>query len=293
MAVVLITGTSSGIGLATALQFARSGNNNKVYATMRNPDTGAGALKAAAAAEGLKLHIAQLDVTDAGSVERAVDNILVEAGRIDVLVNNAGIGPLSVIERTTDAGAHELFETNFFGALRMIRAVLPGMREQHSGTIVNVSSVAGKVAALGSGLYAASKHALEALSESVALETRPFGIRVAIIEPGFFKTPIIDKATSAIHIDEASPYAAAEGRIAAIYGSAHSIGGEPAAVAMIIENAVTTTEPKLRYTAGIDADVFINGRFAGTDEDWLPFGDEKSDDEFWADFARRFPMPTA
>ena len=227
------------------------------------------------------------------SVERAVDAILVAEGRIDVLVNNAGIGPLSIVERTTDAGAHELFETNFFGALRMMRAVLPGMREQRSGTIVNISSVAGKVAAMGSGLYAASKHALEALSESVALETRPFGIRVAIIEPGFFKTPIIDKAMGGLHLDEASPYAVAESRVAAIYGQGGTIGGEPEAVAQIIENAVTTKEPKLRYTAGVDADVFINGRFAGTDEDWLTFGDEKSDEEFWADFARRFPMPTA
>ncbi len=291
MAVVLITGTSSGIGLATALQFARSGN--KVYATMRNPDTGAGALKSAAAAEGLKLHIAQLDVVDPASVERAVDAILVAEGRIDVLVNNAGIGPLSIVERTTDAGAHELFETNFFGALRMMRAVLPEMREQRSGTIINISSVAGKVAAMGSGLYAASKHALEAISESVALETRPFGIRVAIIEPGFFKTPIIDKAMGGLHLDEASPYAVAESRVAAIYGQGGTIGGEPDAVAKIIENAVTTTEPRLRYTAGVDADVFIKGRFAGTDEDWLRFGDEKSDEEFWADFARRFPMPTA
>ena len=291
MAVVLITGTSTGIGLATALQFARSGN--KVYATMRSPDTGAAALKAAAKAENLKINVAQLDVTNAASVERAVDAILVQAGRIDVLVNNAGIGPLSVIERTTDAGAHELFETNFFGALRLIRAVLPGMREQGSGTIVNISSVAGKVAAQGSGLYAASKHALEALSESLALETRQFGIRVAIIEPGFFKTPIIDKAVDGIHLDAASPYAVNEQRIAAIYGQGGTIGGEPETVAQIIENAVTTTDPKLRYTAGVDADVFIRGRFAGTDEDWLPFGDEKSDDEFWADFARRFPMPTA
>jgi len=290
MAVVLITGTSTGIGLATALQFARSGN--KVYATMRNPETGSAALKAAAAAEKLKLNIMQLDVTDPASVERAVDNILVEAGRIDVLVNNAGLGPLSVIERTTDAGAHELFETNFFGPLRLMRAVLPGMREQGSGTIVNVSSVAGKVAAMGSGLYAASKHALEAISESVALETRPFGIRIAIVEPGFFKTAIIDKATSALHLDEASPYAAAESRVAAIYGSAHTSGGDPATVAEAIERAVTTKAPVLRYPVGIDATVFINGRFAGTDEDWLTFGDEKSDDEFWADFARRFPMPT-
>lgn len=291
MAVVLITGTSSGIGLATALRFARSGN--KVYATMRNPGTGAAALKAAAAAEGLKLHIAQLDVTDPASVERAVDAVLVEAGRIDVLVNNAGVGDLSVIERTTEAGAKAMFETNFFGPLRLIRAVLPEMRERRSGTIVNVSSVAGKVAAMGNGLYAASKHALEALSESVALETRPFGIRVAIVEPGFFKTPIIGKAIGAIMLDEASPYADVERRISMIYGSGDTTGGDPATVAQTIEHAVTTADPKLRYRVGVDADVFINGRFAGTDEDWLTFGNQMTEEEFWADFARRFPMPTA
>ena len=291
MAVVLITGTSTGIGLATALQFARSGNT--VYATMRNPATGSAALKAAAAGEDLKVNVAQLDVNDPASVERAVAAILTEAGRIDVLVNNAGVGPLSIIERTTDAGAHEMFETNFFGALRMIRAVLPGMRERRSGTIVNVSSVAGKVAAMGSGLYAASKHALEAICESVALETRPFGIRVAIVEPGFFKTPIIDKAMDGLGIDESSPYAVAESRIAAIYGQGGTIGGEPETVAQVIENAVTTSDPKLRYTVGVDADVFIRGRQGDTDEEWLTFGDEKSDEEFWADFARRFPMPTA
>ena len=291
MAVVLITGTSTGIGLATALQFARSGNT--VYATMRNPATGSAALKAAAAAENLKINIAQLDVNDTVSVDRAVAAILAEAGRIDVLVNNAGVGPLSIIERTTDAGAHDIFETNFFGALRTIRAVLPGMRERRSGTIVNVSSVAGKVAAMGSGLYAASKHALEAISESVALETRPFGIRVAIVEPGFFKTPIIDKAMDGLDVNEASPYAVAESRIAAIYGQGGTIGGEPETVAQVIENAVTTSDPKMRYTVGVDADVFIRGRHGGTDEEWLTFGDEKSDEEFWADFARRFPMPTA
>ncbi len=287
MAVTLITGTSTGIGMATALQLARKGH--AVYATMRNPDRGGAALREAA--EGLTLHIAQLDVDDPSSCERAVADVLRAEGRIDVLVNNAGIGDLSVVERTTDAAAHAMFETNFFGSLRLIRAVLPGMRGQRSGAIVNVSSVAGKVAGMGSGLYAASKHALEAVSESLALETRAFGIRVVLIEPGFFKTPIIDKATGAIGLDESSPYADAERRIHAIYSSAHAIGGDPQAVAEAIEHAITTDSPKLRYLVGADAEVFVNGRFAGTDEDWVDFGREMSEDEFWAEFARRFPMP--
>jgi NAD(P)-dependent dehydrogenase (short-subunit alcohol dehydrogenase family) len=291
MPVTLITGTSTGIGQATALHLARKGHD--VYATMRDPPRGAAPLLDAAKAEGLKLHVSRLDVTAATSCESAVADVLAKAGRIDVLVNNAGIGDLSVVEYTTDDMAREMFETNVFGPLRLMRAVLPGMRERGSGTIVNVSSVAGRVASMGAGLYAGTKHALEAISESVALETRPFGIRVAIIEPGFFNTPIIGKATGAITLDLESPYADAERRIAMIYGSATETGGDPATVAEAIEHAISTTDPTLRYLVGVDARVFVDGRHNDTDEGWLTFGDKKTDDEFWADFARRFPMPTA
>lgn len=289
MTVTIITGTSTGIGFETALQLARAGH--EVYATMRSPERGSAALLAAARAEDLSLAVLQLDVDDNRSVESAVAEVLAKAKQIDVLVNNAGIGDLCVLEQTTDEMAHAMFETNFFGALRMIRAVLPAMRERRNGTIVNVSSVAGRVASMGSALYAASKHALEAASESLALEVKPFGVRVAIIEPGFFNTPIIGKATSTIAFDETSPYVITERRIHAIYSSASVIGGNPRVVAEAIEHAIATDDPKMRYLVGVDAQVFADGRENVTDENWLEFGREMSEDAFWAEFAERFPMP--
>lgn len=290
MTVAIITGTSTGIGFETALQLARAGHD--VYATMRSPERGQASLIAAARAEDLALTVLQLDVDDNRSVDRAIAEVLAKANQIDVLVNNAGIGDLCVLEQTTDEMAHTMFETNFFGALRMIRAVLPAMRERHSGTIVNVSSVAGRVASMGSALYAASKHALEAASESLALEMKPFGIRVAIIEPGFFNTPIIGKATSTIGFDETSPYLVTERRMHAIYSSATVNGGDPRVVAEAIEHAISTNEPKLRYLVGADAQVFADGREKVSDENWLEFGREMSEDEFWTEFATRFPMPS-
>jgi NAD(P)-dependent dehydrogenase (short-subunit alcohol dehydrogenase family) len=289
--IVVVTGASTGIGQVTALHLARRGFN--VYATMRNPDRGAGPLTEAAGAEKLALKTLKMDVDQAASVTSAIGEVLRAEGRVDVLVNNAGIGDLCVIERTTDEMAHAMFETNVHGVLRATRAVLPGMRERRSGAIVNVASVAGHVASMGAGLYAATKHALEAISESLALETRPFGIRVAVIEPGFFKTPIIDKAIGAMHVNEASPYAVAERRIATIYSGANETGGDPLDVAKVIEYAITTDAPKLRYMVGADAKPFAEGRARLTDEEWVDFGREMSEDEFWAEFARIFPMPTA
>ncbi len=290
MAVVtLITGTSTGIGFETALHMAQSGY--RVYATMRNPDAGAAALRDAAKSAGAELEIAQLDVTDAASTERCVSGILKTEGRIDVLVNNAGIGELRVLEETTDAFAHEIFETNVFGPLRLMRAVLPGMREGRSGSIVNVSSVAGRIGAFGQTLYCGTKHALEAITEGMAIEVRQFGIRVALIEPGIFNTPILDKAMGTLGTDPSAPYAATERRIAGIYAAGKAADAHPRAVAEVIERAVSTDNPKLRYPVGVDATVFLDGRARLSDEEWLEFGAPMSDDDFWALFARTFPMP--
>ncbi len=289
MAVTLITGTSTGIGLTTALHFARQGH--EVYATMRDPDGGSTSLVDTAKKEGLRINVAQLDVNDPASVNRAVGEVLGGAGRIDVLVNNAGIGDLSVIEHTTDAAARAMFETNVFGVLRMVRAVLPGMRDRRSGTIVNVSSVAALITGFGSGLYSGTKRALEGVSEALALEVRKFGIRVAIIEPGFFATPIIDKALAALSSDGASPYADVERRIRDLYAQGMEAAADPQSVAEVIEHAATTDEPKLRYLVGDDAPIFVDGRRRMSDEEYIEMGRERTDEDYWEEFQQRFPMP--
>jgi NAD(P)-dependent dehydrogenase (short-subunit alcohol dehydrogenase family) len=286
--VTLITGTSTGIGFETALLLAHKGY--RVYATMRDPARGEALLEAARDASGA-LIVAPLDVTDVKACEEAVAEVLSKEGRIDVLINNAGIGDLAVVEASSEKMARETFETNFFGPLRLIRAVLPRMRAQRSGTIVNVSSVAGLLSGMGQSIYCATKHALEALSESLALEVREFGIRVAIVEPGIFRTEIVRKAVDHLVLDESSPYAATERRIRAIYAQGNEVGGEPATVADTILHAIETETPKLRYLVGVDAPVFVEGRRSLTDEEWVDFGAPMSDEEFWALFARTFPMP--
>lgn len=286
MAVTLITGTSTGIGFETALHLARKGY--RVHATMRNPERGGQALRDAAKAQGLEIEIGQLDVDDPASVERAVGDVLQREGRIDVLVNNAGIGTLVAVERGTEEDAKATFETNFFGALRMIRAVLPDMRERRSGTIVNVSSAAGRVAGAGFGMYSASKHALEALSEVLATETVRFGIRVAIIEPGFIGTPILGKAAESIESDSSSPYADLDRRLQMLYVGAQQNNTHPRLVAETIEHAIATDQPKLRYAVGDDAKMYIEGRRRLSDEEFIGTGREMTDEQYWADFAKRF-----
>jgi NAD(P)-dependent dehydrogenase (short-subunit alcohol dehydrogenase family) len=185
MARVLITGTSSGIGLATAVAFGKAGH--EVYATMRNPSR-APELGHRAAAEGLPITIAAMDVDSDESVKAGIDRIVNEAGPIDVLVNNAGIERSGSVEELALAEFRAVMETNYFGALRCIQGLLPAMRERRSGCIVNIASVAGRIACSPLAPYTASKFALEALSESLAQEMKPFNVRVAIVEPGIIDT---------------------------------------------------------------------------------------------------------
>jgi NAD(P)-dependent dehydrogenase (short-subunit alcohol dehydrogenase family) len=191
MAIAVVTGTSTGIGLATAVTLARAGHI--VYATMRNPKTGGGELRAIAEHEHLPLRITALDVDSDESGRTAFAGILAEAGRIDVLVNNAGIGGGGATEETPMDFLRATTETNFFGALRCVQAVLPGMRERRSGCIVNVTSVVGRFSMAPQAAYSSSKFALEAASESLAQEMKAFGVRVAIVEPGVIATPIFGK----------------------------------------------------------------------------------------------------
>ena len=191
MATILITGCSTGIGYESALTFGRAGH--RVYATMRNLAK-AGPLQAAAAAEKLDVRTVQLDVDSQASIDQALAHVVAESGQIDILVNNAGVTGVGPIETTTDAEWHAVFETNFFGPLRVARAVVPAMRERRAGTIVNVSSAAGRLVAPVYGQYHSSKWALECAMETLAIELKQFGIRVSLVEPGFFVTPILDKA---------------------------------------------------------------------------------------------------
>ena len=183
MGCVLITGCSSGIGLETALAFARRGQ--PVIAGMRNPQ---GPSELAEQADDLTIEVVGLDVTDESSIQAAVDHALAVHGTIDVLVNNAGVGGLGSIEDTSADTYRQIFETNVFGLLAMTRAVLGPMRNAGAGAIVNVGSIQGLVPVPFFGAYCGSKHAVEAITESLHYEVAPFGVRVAIVEPGRIET---------------------------------------------------------------------------------------------------------
>ncbi len=182
--------------------------------------------------------------------------------------------------------ARTLFETNYFGTIRMIQAALPGMRERRSGAIVNVSSIAGRVAIAGHGHYSAVKHALEAASEALAQEVVAFGIRVAIVEPGVVITPIFTKARR--FADPASPYAVHVRRLLLFYQMQMKTPSQPADVARVIHEAATTEAPKLRYLVGEDARRLDAGRRRLTDEEFVATGDEMTDEQYLELMRRRY-----
>jgi NAD(P)-dependent dehydrogenase (short-subunit alcohol dehydrogenase family) len=252
MANVVITGCSSGFGLLTALLFARRGD--RVFATLRTPAK-AGPLTRAVETERLPITVLPLDVCDPASVNAAVTAVRADAGRIDVVVNNAGIECRSSIEDADDEDVHRQFETNVFGPLRVIRAVLPAMRAQRAGTIVNVSSIAGIVSRPYGGLYSASKHALEAISEALHYEVQPFGIRVILVEPGQYVTSLLDNAYHGRRFTPASGYWEHSGRFDQALARLRPDGrmGDPQEVAEIIHAAVRSPTPRFRHLAGQDA----------------------------------------
>jgi NAD(P)-dependent dehydrogenase (short-subunit alcohol dehydrogenase family) len=250
---VLITGANSGFGLLTAATFARAGH--AVHAGLRNPAKGA-ALEALSA-EGLPVTPVSLDVTDAASVAAAVAEAS-KAAPIDVLVNNAGFEVAGPVELLSDELLQRQFDTNVVGVVRMVRAVAPAMRSRGEGIIINVSSVAGHISAPFTGAYSASKHALESLSEALWFELRPFGVRVALVEPGAFTTSFGENVITSPEFDAASPYRPVAERFSvAMAGFRSGPQQDPQEVADIIFAVAKEADPKLRTLAGDDARMLV------------------------------------
>jgi NAD(P)-dependent dehydrogenase (short-subunit alcohol dehydrogenase family) len=282
MAVALITGTSSGIGLETALLFARRGY--RVFAGARRPETSEGLRRAVG--EGLPLTPLVLDVDSDDSVREAVAQV----GPVDVLVNNAGIGSAAAVEHMPMEEVRALFDTNVFGAVRMMQAVLPSMRERRTGAVVNVTSVMGRITLPCHGYYAATKFALAAISESLAMEVKPFGIKVAIIEPGVILTPIWGKRDG--FMPDEHEYGRPMGRLYRVFGSQMDGGTTPDIVAEAIYDAATREGVPLRVPVGADAVVWAAARDRVTSEEWVSLHAEPDEDAWIARAERMFGVDT-
>lgn len=259
---VLITGTSKGIGYEAALAFARAGY--RVHATMRNPSK-APALSQIAAREKLPLTVTPLDVDSDASVQAGVAAIQAEHGPLDVLVNNAGIEVFGSVEEMTMDDFRSVMETNYFGVLRCIKAVVPQMRERRNGTIINVSSVAGVFSQPPATPYCASKWALEALSEGLACEMKSFGVHVALIEPGVIDTAMAQRITK--NESKIYPHAA---RIASMFTA--TLTEKPVPPTVVAEKILDVAQSdtwQLRHPVGPDAVPLISWRKSMTDEEWI------------------------
>jgi NAD(P)-dependent dehydrogenase (short-subunit alcohol dehydrogenase family) len=256
--VAIVTGSSSGIGLESALLLARNGYNT--YATMRSPEKDT-SIKTAVQKEGLPIRAVQLDVTDDSSVKNAVDHIISEAGRIDVLVNNAGYGLGGAFEDLSMEEIKSQYETNLFGLIRVTQAVLPTMRKQRSGRILNLSSGAGIFGYPGGSAYVSTKFAVEGLSESIAYELEPFGIKVILIEPGFIRTNFANVMVVAKKAqDPASPYSELMQKIMASASELAKNASDAELVANVILDAASNPNPRLRYLAGKDVESWAAGK---------------------------------
>ena len=266
--VAIVTGSSSGIGYATSLLLAR--NRFHTYATMRNIEKSAD-IQEIANKERLPLQVIQLDVNDDASIRNSIKRVERENERIDVLVNNAGYGLVGAFEDLSVEEIKSQFETNFFGVIRLTQQVLPIMRKQKSGTIVNVSSGAGRIGFPGMSAYVSSKFALEGLSESMSYELEPFGIKVVIIEPGvirtnFKKNSVISKKS--LDNSSISPYSSIIQKIDSSISSIIEHATPPEEVAKAILHAITSNNPELRYLVGNDMIMMAETKKNMSDEDF-------------------------
>ena len=267
--VAVVTGSSSGIGLETALVLAENGF--KTYATMRNVSKASKILDKVQR-RNLPIEVLELDVNSDKSVRQAVEKIVKAEDRIDVLVNNAGYALIGAVEDLSTDEVRDQYETNVFGVFRTIREVLPTMRRQRNGTIINISSIAGVVGFVGMGAYVSTKFAIEGLTQSLRLELAPFGIRALVIEPGVIKTNILDSSPVAKGAQsKSSAYKEMMQQFNEILNSMVENASEPIVVANQVLRAATEMQPKMRYPAGPDAEMILAAREQKTDEELEEF----------------------
>lgn len=283
--VTVVTGGNSGIGRATALHLAASGH--EVFATVRSIDK-AEKLLAMAATTNVKIELVELDVASDESVQAGFVDIMQRAGRIDHLVNNAGVGGNGVVEESSSALFLDVMNVDLCGAIRCTQQVLPQMRERRSGTIVNVTSVAGRIAAIAQAPYVASKWALEGVTEQLAHEVAGFGVRVAIIEPGVTKSAIFAKNVEVPNATGA--YTKQYMRMFQMYAAGRVHATDPLRVAEVILHAIETDEPQLRYQVSWGGKELVQGRNAITDEQWVALGAIVDDAEYVARFGELFGL---
>ena len=262
--VALVTGSSSGIGYETALLLARNGFDT--FATMRNMNKSK-EITEVSNRENLPLRVVQLDVNDDKSVTDAINNILKEKESIEVVVNNAGYGLMGSVEDSSLDEIKSQFETNFFGAIRVMQRVIPIMRKQRSGTIVNVSSIAGRIGFPMGSAYVSSKFALEGLSESISYELKQFGIKIILIEPGVIKTNFA-LVTPKKAVNTNSSYSQLMNKLEENLFSTIANGTSPKEVASVILRSITEESPEHRYLVGNDAVELINARKNNTDDEF-------------------------
>lgn len=263
MSVILVTGSSTGIGQEAALHLSRNGHT--VYASVRNPD-GATDLRDKIAAENLSTKIIRLDLVDPQSIESAVEQIVAEQGRLDAVIANAGIGAGSSVEETDLDTVRDIFETNYFGNVSLLRAVTPVLRKQRSGRVIVIGSLAGRYVAGCHGHYSASKWAMEGLCEALAQELAEFGGHVSVIEPGCVATPMWTKAVPS----EAPPlYPNNVSRLTRFFEFGLRTPAMPSDVATVIEEALTADAPQFRYPVGKDATEIVAARESVTENEWV------------------------
>ena len=283
----VVTGANSGIGRATTLAFAQAGYH--VFGTVRGLGKADKLLaKATSLSLADRITLVEMDVADSASVTKGFAQIYAATDQVDVLVNNAGVGGNAVTEECPIDTYTEVFNINHNGSVRCIQAVLPQMRKRGSGAIVNVSSVVGRITAIAQSPYYVSKWAVEGMSEGLAHEVAPFGIRVAIVEPGITRSSIFSKNIDAPN--QSGAYDAHYRRLFAFYAAGITNATPAEEAAATILEAATTSSPRLRWHCSWGAGELLAARAAMTDEEWVSFGSHLDDEAYYDEFVARFNL---